>query len=599
MKTFNNKFAKKCFIVIFSMFILTNCTDDFLTQENPNAEESTFDELGDTEAVLTTLYNNLLNHFILDFIFEGLTSDLAAPRNTRIDVNRGQVSFRNINNYEFDNQTASVERKWNALYRGIFLANQVIFGLEELEPSIVSTEDRNVWVDQMAQARFFRGMYHFYLHSTYNNGNIIIKDTFIPSALETSSTVSSSADVIEFYLEDLEYAYENLPMPDAITNEEKGEVSKGVAAMLLANHYLFQEEYASAIPLYEEVINDFGYALADPSIMFTTAGEFNSESIFEVNYTTEVNLEQGPFDETSFHNRFAQESSLFGGDGRYLPASWLLELYQEEPLDTITGNNNVDIVDNEGMVLGQRLRTISKRTSAMVVSIKDEESLYYGETVTNVRAGGSFRYNANRGAARLSAFKKYTNHDIRTREQDSPDGNQRKSGKNVTILRLPEAYINYAECLIKTGGRTQEAIDAINEVRKRWDIELIGPSNGDITRQYNNVVYTDDTLMERLMYVEKPLELSVEGFATRTIDLRRWGIGTQRFTDLSTQVYSLEDYSPVAGGNAHASSILIKGDLGVAPHTQFEEAARNYSNFNGYLPIPQDERLNNNGLPLQ
>ena len=36
----------------------------------------------------------------------------------------------------------------------------------------VSADEQAEWTSQMAQARFFRGLFHYYLYTTFNNGSI-------------------------------------------------------------------------------------------------------------------------------------------------------------------------------------------------------------------------------------------------------------------------------------------------------------------------------------------------------------------------------------------------------------------------------------------
>ncbi|MGY5351504.1 RagB/SusD family nutrient uptake outer membrane protein [Wenyingzhuangia sp. IMCC45533] len=582
MKKRYNIIVKSC-IILSSCFVTISCTDDFLDQSNPNRPEVRFEDLDDTDQGLNALYNNLYNQNILSISFEALTTDLAAPTRSRIPGGEPELELVRLNNLELNNSLLQINGKWAALYRGIFLANQVIFGLEQIESSIASQEARNEWTIQMAQARLFRGMYHFYAHSTFNEGKVVIRDRYIPSAIEAPSKLSSSEEVIEFYLDDLNYALTNLPNVQDFEPEDKGRVTKGVAAMLLANHYLYQEEYDLAIPIYEKLTqtSDFGdYTLAEPEIMFTTAGEFNSESILEVNYTVDVNFEQSEFDDTSLHNSLAFESSLVRARAEYLPASWLIQLYQDEE-----SANQID--DGFG---GLRDRTVSKRASAMIALVKDEEpTVYYGEPSVNVGYGSLLRQRTiNDGqlpVAYLAMFKKYTNHDIRISEQDITDMRNRKSGKNVTILRLAEAYINLAECYIER-DRLDEALEQMNVVRRRWDVAEL--TSGSFSP------FNKENVRQHLRHVEKPLELSVEGHATRTIDLRRWG-AQDRYNDVSQQSFSLQNHGtllldrPVVNPN----SIVIKGDSGASAHRQFVEAAQNYGSYGGYLPLPSVEILNN------
>ncbi len=605
MKYIYNKLIKKSLLIIGVLFVLAGCTDEFLTQKNPNGGAFEFENLDDTTLVLNSLYNNLLNHFVLNISFDALVSDLAIPFRARLptSVNRPRLGSVRLNNLELRDNLNEINQKWAAMYRGIFIANQLIFGLEQIEKSLTSDEQRNGWTSQMAQARFFRGMYHFYLHSTFNKGEIVIKDKYNTSALESSTKLSSSKDVITFFVKDLEYALDNLIISDDLDASQNGRVTKGAAAMLLANHYLYQREYDQAIELYQKIIlKEYGdYSLAPADLMFTTAGEYNSESIFEINYTIDINFEQIEFDETSFHNRLAFDSSFFSAQTQFLPASWLIELYQNEKA------NKID--DGKG---GKRDRTVSKRASAMIALVKDEEpTKFYGFTSVHQRAN-SFAKNRNRLFANIAMFKKYTNHDTRGSdgEKDVALQANRRSGKNVTVLRLAEAYLNLAECFIEK-NQLQEAINQINVVRRRWDLVELDINSSLI----DGTPYNQESLREHFRNVEKPLELSIEGHSTRIIDLRRWGIGSERYDFLSGEFHTLIDHESVLNDDREdmkavttQKSLIQKGIIisfdddgnlirDENAHSEFRNSRGNYNSSGaGYLPLPSIEVINNSNF---
>ncbi len=59
---------------------------------------------------------------------------------------------------------------------------------------------------------------------------------------------------------------------------------------------------------------------------------------------------------------------------------------------------------------------------------------------------------------------------------------------------------------------------------------LIGKSEqGEFKRYtYDEKEYAASDVMNHLMYVERPLELCMEGHAIRVIDLRRWNITKEK-----------------------------------------------------------------------
>jgi hypothetical protein len=583
------KNRKTFFAIMLSLIIFMGGCDqeEFLEEPNPRevATDNYWTSLEHANAGIITIYTTLLNHYILNIQPEAMRSDMGYPGWNRPSPSGDMVVWYN---QAYTNSDPYVERKWEASYEGIFRANQVIEGLEKMQETV---EDTERWESLMAEAKFFRGLFHFYLHSSFNHGEIIIRD-FVPKAVEDFNLpISSSEVVIEFFREDLKFAYEHLPSKWN-ENKDLGRVTAGTAATILGTSHLYEEEFTQAMGYFQDVLtnSDYGYRLeTDPGLLFTNAGEFNDESIFEIAYNLDHKPELGQWNEESMSNRLARSGpGQFGGGRSILPVAWIAHEYQNEPLDSKDPRNWVS--DGEG---GIRLRSVSLRASSMIALVEDDHSMYYLNGTTQQQA--PFTH------FEFGYYKKYTNHDVVATELDLPYGPWR-SGKNVTVNRLAEVYLMHAECLIKTGD-IDGALDAINTVRKRWGLKLLGPER-DIQNEYDLIVYDAESLMEHLMFVEKPLELSIEGHGTRWIDMRRWGITADRFQQLSEEEYYVEDFSYVnQEGQTRTKnmSYLVKGakpdDSNSIAIRDYEIAAQNYRDeVNAYLPIPLGEILTNPNL---
>ncbi len=610
------------YIYIILLGVLAFSCEEYLDEPNPNAPEllESVNNLEDSNKVLNGVYNSLFNHFLLSLEEDNYRADIGAMRNRRLPTGGGLNEHVDFYFKTVTPSTRRIDQRWGALYRGIFFANQALAALDKIRPGLEGAE-LDEWNRQRAQALFFRGTYHFYLHSVFNNGNIIIRDAYEPDVTKRNKSVSPSQEVIAFFRKDLEEAIESLPMPAEVG--ENGRISKGAATMILANSYLYEgteggtrnmELINKAQALYESLRDDFGYALeteVNPitgSNMFTTAGEFNSESIFEINYTTAFGLELNEFDERSPHTRLASRTGHFnfGAQDFMQPATWLMMAYEAEPIDP---SNPVNTVINGA---GEPdLRRVSLRASNMIFLNDDLDTPVYGGP--NAINAGRFTGLASRNLT-ISAFKKYTNHDIAVVQESSLNGNRLKSGKNVVVNRLAEVLLNLAECYIYN-GRLDDAITEINKIRNRWALIPL-----DINSQLNNdgVPYDETSLMEHLMFTEKPLELAAEGHATRIIDLRRWGVAQDRFAALSTKFYQGTFYPK--DGRRQVTPELARGPLARITRAlsdiaeldpvdvpadeatreqqnifnEFMFSAQNYPANGGYLPIPAEEEVSNN-----
>ncbi|MFR9543080.1 MAG: RagB/SusD family nutrient uptake outer membrane protein, partial [Rikenellaceae bacterium] len=279
-------------------FGLSSC-EDFLTQENPYASstEEFWSNISECNQSVTAIYATLRNEAILQTHLESFRADLAWPAAGRpVPENSGDEYMCYIHSY--NNTSEFIQEKWEACYEGINRANQAIRGLNSIKQSLSDDSELESWVELMAQARFFRGLFHFYLHSAFNNGEIIIIDE-IPIEIEDFYLpVSPSDDVISFFREDLRYAYENLPIAYENTTD-LGRVTSGAAATILGTSYLYEfsekgdsEKLDAAMSLFSYVIDDCGYELVQSHLeLFTEENEMNSESIFEIVYSASIQSE--------------------------------------------------------------------------------------------------------------------------------------------------------------------------------------------------------------------------------------------------------------------------------------------------------------------
>lgn len=567
-------------VVLFLLGMMQSC-NEYLEETNPNflSSDTYWQSLNDSEANLTSVYSAMLHQYVIGVEEEFLRTDIAYPGQRTRPTGQYLAWYQQ----RLTSDVRALSDRWDSKYQVIFRANQVIEGLNGMDDDF-KTQDR--WTRQMAEARFFRGLMHFYLHSTFNNGSIIIRDEVPVSIQDFSKPLSTSAEVLAFFRADLEYAYDNLPEQ----GEQASRVDAAVAATILGTSHLYEGEYDIAKTYFEDVINNSAYGLAleqDASVMFTNASEFNSESIFEINYADDKQPEDGFFDEDSFQNRLARRMGpngrnvetreVIGAQGWLLPSAWLTYEYSTEAIDTQDPRNTVD----------GELRPISMRASQSIAVVNDEITPYYGFTAPQVTTFAGTRF---------SFFKKYTNNSVVTTEF-ATNTTPWESGRNVVVNRLSGVYLMYAECLAQTGD-VPEAINTINEIRKRWGLQLLGLPDGS-AHDFDGIAYDETSFMDHLMFKEYPLELSMEGFSTRFIDLRRWGVTKQRFEDLSTRVFSLVNYTYTRtnGSTARRNRSLLQEASGAGEFTEYTEAAAAWAaNDLGYFPLPQSEVLNNQNV---
>ncbi|APZ48047.1 RagB/SusD family nutrient uptake outer membrane protein [Polaribacter reichenbachii] len=592
-------------IILLLVFAVTgtSCSDDFLDEVNPNelSTASFWKNINDLQTGLVAVYNSYKNINIVRAVDELNRSDMTFPGWGR--PNTSNVYWLQT----FNNSSGAPNGKWEALYEGIFRANQVIVNTEKLMSGFGETDTETATLI-LAQARGLRGLFYFYLHSSFNNGSVPLFDYVPQSEEDFYQPVAPEDQIQQFYLADLKFAEENLPKN--VTS--LGGFTAGAATALMGKSYLYDGDYAMAAEYFKSVIEDYNYSLTpDIGSNFTTRDEFNEESILEVPYSINHKDDIGINDDEQTSNNLNFSFSPVGGYRSAYPALWLNIEYQKDPLDMQDPRNTVTRVkrlanglpetDTNGDVVYETgPRIFSLRTSASIALVNDEDAEYYQKTTAQATA-----FNNNEH----SYWRKYTNWDVVETEQDATFFTTTpRSGVNVRLIRLADVYLMYAECLIEGGNNgagVDEALVYINRVRRRSGVRLLGlDGTGEYPgNDHDNITYDANSLMEHLMYVERPLELSAEGHAIRTLDLRRWGITKERFQDLSTRVYYRDHYyyetekgEPSTRWSSILSDVPTTLDAG-GPHTvwkEFVEASGNYVEaLHAYWPIPNSEETAN------
>ncbi|GAF02768.1 RagB/SusD family nutrient uptake outer membrane protein [Saccharicrinis fermentans] len=578
--------------------------DDYLTEVNPNeiSTESFWRNLSDCSTGLNAVYNQFKNPGVMGVSEELRRSDLCYPgwgRPSTSDPYYLQM---------FTASSGGANSKWENLYKGIFRANQVIAGLQGIEVDMVTEDDKEEWSQLMGQARFFRGLFYFYLHSSYNNGNVILYDFVPENESQFNQPISDEATIKAFFRDDLEYARQNLPErwvdidASGTPTEKSGDlfrVTKGAATTVLGKSYLYEKDYAKAGEYFAEVINSGTYRLMENiGDNFTSSNEFNGESILEISYDEDAKTDQTEWSAQGTTNTYHYQFSPVGGWRSNYPSNWLIMAYKEDQMDPNDPRNIVTelTVVEDTVIEVERLRRYSLRTSYSIAVVDDDDMSYYKGSTT---ADGTAFNNAECGY-----WRKMTNWD----KYDTEKITNAKSGINFRVIRYSDVLLMYAECLIKGGtddAGVEDALALINTVRYRSALLLLGKSATSpySTSTHDELTYSAQDVMDHLMYKERPLELSAEGYSIRQLDMRRWGITKERFEDLSERRYKRGDYAFYSEIDkkdvTRWGSVLDYADDTDYDYksNEFTQAAVNYRETDhAYWPIPTSETTANSEI---
>lgn len=400
---------------------------------------------------------------------------------------------------------------WAELYRGINTCNAVI------ERAPAATVSDAVKKSRVAEMKFLRAQYYFILVQEWGAVDLRLTETLGPTKVTTRA---SETDIYKAITADLEAAIPDLD--PKIRASDYGRATKAAAEHLLARVYLTKatssakaaDDYTKAATYAQNVIKNYGFKLLPDfaSVFVQGGGEINDEVIFAVQYTANP-LTNG--DGNSLHLYFGMQYDVQAGmvrdilNGRPFkrlrPTDYLLETcfkdrvndsrykksFQDTWLSNAPGTYNTAF-DNSKAKVTFKAGDTAIYIPGYEMPLADRAKKPYQVLVPSAYAANLF--------PTLSKFL----------DPNRPDKTYTQGSRDYLAFRLAETYLMLAEAQFKL-GKTPEAVDAINMVRKRaaWPGKTAA------------MTITPADMNMEMIYQERARELA--GEQTRWFDLKRWG----------------------------------------------------------------------------
>lgn len=478
MKIINKSIIYKTGILLAISSLLGSCSDDVLEVENENVPG--IELFASNEVLLQGAINAIYkpmqsqgSYGRWQYFLEDITSD-------EVFTSVGQPPIDRIAAYRLDNDTEANTLYWESCFAGVRAANNFLAGIPEI------TDSNKAFV---AEARFLRGHYIFLLASRFSG--IPLNDETILEVVPTPRT--TYAESMQFAIDDFTFASENLP---DVGSQETGRPSNGTAFAYLGKALLFsveQENFGNSPEIYDAAFEAFdsvqGYSLVDQyDDNFNYAGEYNNESLFEIDFSrldvgeTQFWSSNLPDGRTDITMRSVEYSSWGNGT----PRPTFLAQYE-------TKEENGEIVDDP-----RKAATFWSPEAPYA-----NGSRIWGEDADEMNnAFGA-------PAAGTSCTRKFSEYIENT-------GSFTGSGINFRIIRYADVLLMKAEAaLFKTTPDMGMAIDLMNQIRQRPSVNMPNyPTDefpcADIDQTFEALVH------------ERMIELAMEG--KRTVDLGRWGL---------------------------------------------------------------------------
>ena len=298
---------------------------------------------------------------------------------------------------------------WEYCYRGIAKCNTILHYIEDIE-----VKDKNRFI---AEAKFFRGFYYFFLVRYFENIPLITKViSSMNEAFEANKQVSPDL-VYDQILKDLNDAKELLPV--TVPNIKQGRITQGAARATLAKVLMWRKQYKEAQTELETVVNSKAYLLLDEySDVFDINKKNNEEMILSVQY---------------------MEGAALGLSSNFM--------YQFLPFNIGAGEeyslpHPVKVGGGVGFNVptGDLIRSFEKgdvRKNMIDTTYIDHARWVYNDSI-------------------VPFTKKFW---------DSEHSRQGETGVNFPIFRYPHVLLMLAECYFREGGG--DPIPLVNTVRER------------------------------------------------------------------------------------------------------------------------------------
>ncbi|MEO8149006.1 MAG: RagB/SusD family nutrient uptake outer membrane protein [Bacteroidia bacterium] len=449
---------KYSLVFLFFMLLSISCKKDFLdVKPQGNLTSALFPQsAADALLAVNAVYGSMhdWNIYSGGYPIADLLSDDAEKGS-----NPGDQSHLNLyKSYQFTPSIEELPRWYAALYKGIKFANVVNEKVSIIEMDVA------LRTRYIAEARFFRAMFYFNLVRAFGDVPKVIN-----LEAERKMPRSPKQEIYnEIIIPDLEYAIVNLPSKNSYGADDIGRASKGAAQSLMAKVYLYLADYTKAEQYAMDVINTNDYALMPQfTDAFSVAGQYGSESIFEVGAREFENTAQGG-------NQYANTQGVRGapnkGWGFNRPSVDLANFF--EPGDA---RNTGTIISLGDIIDG-----------VLIVGDISTPDITYSDPPTNSIIKEKETYN---------------------RKVWTPGTNTSTEwGHNIRIIRYAEVLLIASEALVRNGNSGQ-ALIYINQIRQRAGLGALATVDLDV------------------VYKERRAEMAME--SDRFYDLLRTGRAAQ------------------------------------------------------------------------
>jgi len=446
---------KKIITILLSATILVSCTDLEVTPTSFITEENFFQTQDDAVASVTAVYASLSIDPGEQSLFGRnlyFLTDMASDY-AAAGVSATNPQVRALSSLTHDATSDRVQVAWRQIYNGINRANVAIDNIPRASGSeVIKTRLIN-------EAKFIRGLLYFQAVRLWGGVPIVLHE---PTSIQLESLKSRRATVEEVYAQIISDLTAAESLPSTYASSDAGRATSGAAKAILAKVYLTRKDWPNTILKAKEVINGgYGYALFENfADIFNKAKKNGKEHIFSV--------------------QFEPNQAGNGSSGSTFQATSFTGFTATEPADIIS-----DVaLFYDIYAAGDTRRDVS-----------------YKKQLLNPATGTLYTFPK-------PIFSKYLD--------ETNLANPSNVAINFPLIRYADILLSFAEATNEQSGPTAEALEYVNQVRRRAFGKPITTPDVTVDLVGLTTAQLRDAIRE-----ERKKEFVQEG--QRWFDLVRWG----------------------------------------------------------------------------
>ena len=421
----------------------------------------------------------------------------------------------------------NINDMWVRLYNCISRVNSAISVLE------ATSDSYQLKAQRLGEMKFLRAYAHFLLKRLYKNIPFIMDANLKQEDYNTlSNTEFNNDEGWQQIINDVEYAYSVLP----VKQTDKGRPSKAAAAAFLTKAYLYK-----------------AYRQDDPSSNQVTS--INRDDLLKViEYSNPDIYSAGGFDlEADFHNNFRPETQYENGvesiwamqysinDGtKYGNLNWSYGLIVPN-IPGVTDGGCDFYKPSQNLVNAYRtdadghpfIDTFNNKDYDLTQDADPRLFLTVGLTGLPYEFNSKYMMDASSTWSRSNGLYGYY---VTLKQNVDPDCGYMVKGSwwgtpmNRIVFRYADVLLEraeaYAQLAIKGEGDAKQAINIVNDIRKRakQSTGMIANYPSDYGVKFNISTYDGNYSAEetlKIVKMERRLEMGME--SERFFDLVRWG----------------------------------------------------------------------------